>query len=104
MKDFDTALAEILAEIPGPLPGEDLSLNSAADQILGRVLSSDVHARRTHPPLAMSAMDGYAVRASDLPGDLWVEREIAAGQHDQRPLAAGEAVRIFTGAPSAARG
>ena len=99
MKDFDTALAEILAEIPGPLPSEDLSLNSAADQILGRVLSSDIHARRTHPPLAMSAMDGYAVRASDLPGNLRVEREIAAGQHDQRPLAAGEAVRIFTGAP-----
>ena len=44
MKDFDTALAEILAEIPGPLPSEDLSLNSAADQILGRVLSSDIHA------------------------------------------------------------
>jgi len=99
MKDFDTALAEILAEIPGPLPSEDLSLNSTADQILGRVLSSDIHARRTHPPLAMSAMDGYAVRARDLPGDLRVEREIAAGQHDQRPLAVGEAVRIFTGAP-----
>ena len=99
MKDFDTALAEILAEIPGPLPGENLSLNSAAEPIIGRVLSSDVHARRTHPPLAMSAMDGYAVRASELPGDLRVEREIAAGQHDQRALAAGEAVRIFTGAP-----
>ena len=40
MKDFDTALAEILAEIPGPLPGEDLDLNSAADPVIGRVLSS----------------------------------------------------------------
>ena len=76
MKDFDTALAEILAEIPGPLPGEDLSLNSAAEPVIGRVLSSDVHARRTHPPLAMSAMDGYAVRASDLPG---VKQTSAAG-------------------------
>ena len=47
MKDFDTALAEILAEIPGPLPGEDLSLSSAAEPVIGRVLSSDVQDRKS---------------------------------------------------------
>ena len=36
MKDFDTALAEILAAIPGPLPGENLSLNSAAEPVIDR--------------------------------------------------------------------
>jgi molybdopterin molybdotransferase len=63
------------------------------------VLARDIHARRTQPPLDVSAMDGYAVRAADLPGTLRVTQEIAAGQHDTAPLAAQEAARIFTGAP-----
>ena len=113
MKDFDTALAEILAEIPGPLAPETISLNPRSvadtpngsaetfttDAILGRVLARDIDAQRTNPPMSMSAMDGYAVRASDLPGDLRGEREIAAGTYDPRALGTGEAVRIFTGAP-----
>lgn len=95
MKDFDEALAEILAAIPGPLGAEQVAL----PQALGRVTANPIVARRTQPPLAVSAMDGYAVRASDLPGALKVTREIAAGQHDERALDQGEAVRIFTGAP-----
>ena len=95
MKDFDEALAEILATIPGPLAAEQVALPNA----LGRVTAQSIVARRTQPPLAVSAMDGYAVRAADLPGALKVRREIAAGQFDDRELEPGEAVRIFTGAP-----
>ncbi len=80
-----------------PLPGEVVGLSEA----LGRVLAEDVVARRDQPPAAVSAMDGYAVRAPDvaeLPTRL---RLIAIAQAGGRPTPAvgpGEAVRIFTGA------
>ena len=45
-----------------PLGSEQVGLLSA----LGRVLASDVAARVTQPPAAVSAMDGYAVRADDV--------------------------------------
>ena len=95
MKDFDAALADILSATPGPLAAEQVALPYA----LGRVTAEPLIARRTQPPLDVSAMDGYAVRAADLPGTLRVSREIAAGVYDDRPLEPGEAVRIFTGAP-----
>lgn len=65
-----------------------------------RVLAEDLAARRTQPPAAMSAMDGYAVRSADIetvPARLRIVGEAAAGRVFPRPLAAGEAVRIFTG-------
>ncbi len=68
----------------------------------GRVLAQDVTARFTVPPADNSAMDGYALRAADLGpdgGTLPVTGRVAAGHVLGRPLAAGEAVRIFTGAP-----
>jgi molybdopterin molybdotransferase len=72
----------------------------------GRVLAAPVIAGRTLPPADCSAMDGYAVRAVELAGasestpvELPVVYEVAAGKHPDRPLAAGEAARIFTGAP-----
>ncbi len=67
-----------------------------------RVLAADVVARRTQPPRAVSAMDGYAVRAADLtalPATLAVTGSVAAGAVLDDPLAPGAAVRIFTGAP-----
>jgi molybdopterin molybdotransferase len=65
-----------------------------------RVLARDVAARRTQPPQAMSAMDGYAVRASDAShaqARLKVIGEVAAGRPFDRALGPGEAARIFTG-------
>src|SRR5207245_3142480 len=65
-----------------------------------RVLARDVAARRTQPPQAMSAMDGYAVRASDatnVTARLKLIGEVAAGRPFERKVGAGEAVRIFTG-------
>lgn len=68
----------------------------------GRVLAVDLIARRTQPPFDASAMDGYAVRAADLPGGertLSVIGESAAGHGFSGSLGENETVRIFTGAP-----
>ena len=89
------ALAAILAGA-APLPEEMIALDDAWHRVLAR----DVAARRTQPPQAMSAMDGYAVRAADaadLSARLKVIGEVAAGRPFDRKVGAGEAVRIFTG-------
>ena len=81
-----------------PLGAEHVSLADAA----GRVLAEDVVSRRTQPPFAVSAMDGYAVRAADVarvPAELRVVGSVPAGQRHDGRIGAGEAVRIFTGAP-----
>ena len=69
---------------------------------LGRVLAQNVLAKTTTPPTDVSAMDGYAVRLSDAQeagNRLHVTGEIPAGTVPTHRLAAGEAIRIFTGAP-----
>jgi molybdopterin molybdotransferase len=89
------ALRLVLADAK-PLPPEVVALDHAA----GRVLTQDVTALRTQPPAAVSAMDGYAVRASDVakaPAALKVIGEVAAGHPFAGRVAVGEAARIFTG-------
>jgi len=89
------AIAAILAGSE-PLAEEMIALDAAYHRILAR----DVGALRTQPPEAMSAMDGYAVRAQDAtePGArLNVIGEVAAGRPFDRAIAQGEAARIFTG-------
>ena len=80
------------------LPAEQVGLEAA----LGRVLAEDIAARVTQPPAAVSAMDGYAVRADDVeetPAILAVVANIPAGQTHEGAIGPGEAARIFTGAP-----
>jgi molybdopterin molybdotransferase len=89
------ALAAVLAGAE-PLPEEMIPL----DEAYHRVLARDVAARRTQPPEAMSAMDGYAVRAADaarVDAQLTMIGEVAAGRPFAGAVSAGEAVRIFTG-------
>ena len=89
------ALAAILSGAE-PLPEEMVALDAAHHRVLAR----DVAALRTQPPQAMSAMDGYAVRAADatkVATRLKVIGEVAAGRPFDKPVGAGEAVRIFTG-------
>src|ERR1700676_2029057 len=89
------ALAAILAGAE-PLPEEMVALDAAHTRVLAR----DVAALRTQPPQAMSAMDGYAVRAADasaVAARLKVIGEVAAGRPFEKTIRAGEAVRIFTG-------
>ena len=80
-----------------PLAAEQVAVSSA----LGRVLAEDVRARIAHPPVDVSAMDGYAVRAGDVgasPCTLRLIGEAAAGHPFTGRLGAGEVVRIMTGA------
>lgn len=77
-----------------PLPEVSLPLLEAG----GQVLASDAHAQCDLPRFTQSAMDGYALRAADQPGDIRLVGEVPAGQVFGRQLMAGEAVRIFTGA------
>jgi molybdopterin molybdotransferase len=89
------ALSAILAGAE-PLPEEMVALDTA----FHRVLARDVAARRTQPPQAMSAMDGYAVRAADaaqVAARLTVIGEVAAGRPFEKPIGACQAVLIFTG-------
>ncbi len=89
------ALQRVLADAR-PLPAETVAL----DEALGRVLTDDVVALRTQPPAALSAMDGYAVRGSDValaPITLKVIGEVAAGHPFAGKVGLGEAARIFTG-------
>ena len=93
----EEALARILADA-SPLDSEHVPIGEAH----GRTLAAPLAARHTQPPFDASAMDGYAVRAADLagvPARLKVIGESAAGRRFHGRVEAGEAVRIFTGAP-----
>jgi molybdopterin molybdotransferase len=93
----EEALSRLLEPL-APLPPEQISLADG----LGRVLAEDIAARRTQPPFAVSAMDGYAVGAEDLvkiPVELRIVAEVPAGAGFGGHVGAGEAARIFTGAP-----
>jgi molybdopterin molybdotransferase len=92
----DDALSRILAH--ASLLGEETVALEAAQ---GRTLARHLIATRTQPPVAVSAMDGYAIRTSDFPTDagLRLVGESAAGHGYACALKPGETVRIFTGAP-----
>ena len=72
-------------------------------EALGRVLAEDVVAPVNVPPFDNSAVDGYAVRGDDLAADgekrLTVVDRVTAGHAARLAVNAGEAIRIFTGAP-----
>ena len=79
-----------------PLPAEWMSLDRAQD----RILAADLLARRDQPPQAVSAMDGYALRAEDTldaSRGLRLVGEVPAGQPWSGTVGRGETVRIFTG-------
>ncbi|MGO4915068.1 molybdopterin molybdotransferase MoeA [Pseudogemmobacter sp. W21_MBD1_M6] len=80
-----------------PLDIEHVPLAQAA----GRTLAAPLTATRNQPPFASSAMDGYAVRNVDVAAGavLHVIAEAAAGHAFDGVVGAGQAVRIFTGAP-----
>ena len=88
----EDALAHVLARA-APLPGEPVPIAEAA----WRVLAEDAHAAVDLPRFPSSAMDGFALRASDTPGTLPIVAHVAAGKPAPHPLAAGEAMGIATG-------
>ena len=90
------ALSRIL-DLADAMQPEPVPLAMAA----GRVLAESAHARRDQPPFPASAMDGYAVRNEEAVAgaNLRVTGTAAAGHGFEGSVGAGEAVRIFTGAP-----
>ena len=97
MLTVEEALEQILSRV-NTLPTERVPILSA----LGRALAESVVSRREIPPWPNSSMDGYAVRAADTrsaPARLAVVGIVAAGSMPSRAVGAGEAMRIFTGAP-----
>jgi len=89
---FEEAQARVLAHAR-PLGAEPVPLERAA----GRVVAEPARAVVDLPPFPSSAMDGFAVRAADVPGTLAVVGEAAAGLPSARALGAGEAIAISTG-------
>jgi molybdopterin molybdotransferase len=97
LRALDDALAELLA-CAVPLEGAESVSTFEAD---GRVLARDLVSALQVPPQDNSAMDGYAVRTSEIAEagiSLPVSQRIPAGSAAE-PLAPGSAARIFTGAP-----
>jgi molybdopterin molybdotransferase len=97
MTPIEDAQAFVLAACP-PRPPVTLPF----DEAVGLVLAVDVVAGEQVPPFANTAVDGYAVRASDVatvPVELDVVGEVAAGAAALHELAPGQTIRIMTGAP-----
>jgi molybdopterin molybdotransferase len=88
----EEALDRVLAACT-PLEAEEVPLA----RLLGRFAAEDVRAAVDLPPFPSSAMDGFALRASDTPGRLPVVARVAAGAPAGRALHAGEAMGIATG-------
>ena len=89
---------EIVTKNLHPLEPRDTPLAES----VGLVLADDVTADADLPPFDKSAMDGFAVRASDLsqvPAELKVIENIPAGYQPKKTIEAGECSRIMTGAP-----
>ena len=94
----DEAIEQLLAQAPPAPPTEVIPLGQAA----GRVIAEELFSPLDLPCWDNSAMDGYALRAADVPeqgGYLVLAGRIAAGHSSDVPLQAGQTVRIFTGAP-----
>lgn len=98
MLSVEDAYERIMAYF-GPLEAEEAQVMDA----IGQVLAEDVYSTFDLPPLANSAMDGYAVRADDfadqVPHTLTVIGHVPAGQMATLPVEPGTAIRIMTGAP-----
>jgi len=102
MSEGLSSVAEARARILGlcaPLAGEEVDAGAA----FGRTLRREIRAARTLPPWDNSAMDGYAVRSSDLSGGgprrLRILEAIHAGERPRERVGPGECSRIMTGAP-----
>ena len=99
MFSFEEARQRVLERVEPLAEREQVVVKDA----LGRILAADVRAPLDIPPMPNSARDGYALRAADLVSHgaarLQVVAEVPAGQYCEVEIKAGQAARIFTGAP-----
>jgi len=101
MLQYEEALARVLAAVPNPA-SDRVSLTDA----IGRVTAENISSPIELPPFDNSAMDGYALRASDVasatrdkPVKLSLVGRVAAGESFSGKVAPGACVRLFTGSP-----
>ncbi len=87
--------ATLLESQPLSAKKETVPLEEAED----RILAEEIRAAFPMPPFDKSPFDGFAFRAEDVPGELTIHGESAAGCRCLEPLLPGTAMRIFTGAP-----
>jgi len=99
MLQYEEALSRILEEVPSPT-SERVALTDAT----GRIVAEEILSSIDLPPFDNSAMDGYAVRASDVasakpdsPVALRLVGRIAAGENFSGEVTPGACVRLFTG-------
>jgi molybdenum cofactor synthesis domain-containing protein len=90
----DDAVATFLARVTLAPPGIE---RVPLDRAHGRILAEPVNADSDYPNASRSAMDGFAVRAADIPGSLKIAGDIAMGMAWTQALAPGTALRIPTG-------
>ncbi|MGB2875878.1 MAG: gephyrin-like molybdotransferase Glp [Gaiellaceae bacterium] len=83
----------LILERVRPLGSERVPIERAS----GRILAEAARAAVDLPPFPSSAMDGFALRSADTPGELPVVARIAAGVPAPRELRSGEAMAIATG-------
>ena len=99
MRSVDDAVAMITSRLSAVDGVEVVPLLQADDRVLDRDLAAPMNL----PPFTNSAVDGYAVRGADLPGDIerafTVSGRLQAGASAAAPMAPEQALRIFTGAP-----
>ncbi len=96
--NFEQARECVLERLQAARPEPKTELVSLSEAA-GRVLAEPVAADRDYPTTARSVRDGFAVRAADVPGELFVIGEVRAGESFAGEVQLGEAVEIMTGAP-----
>ena len=101
MRDYEDCLADLVSRLSLHTHTETVPLVRA----VGRVCAQAVYAPRSVPPFPKAAMDGYAVRASDIqdaqkdaPVSLLVTQTLYAGDYAVVPVAEKSCVRVMTGA------
>src|ERR1700720_2966264 len=92
---FEQARECVLREVRALSSPEPVAVLDSPGRILAEAITSD----RDYPPFDRSARDGFAVHASDLPGELRVIGEVRAGEVFSGPVNPGEAGEIMEGAP-----
>jgi molybdopterin molybdotransferase len=92
---FTEARETVLREVPSLNEAESISVAEADSRVLAEPITAD----RDYPPFPRSARDGFAIRSTDVPGDLRVIGEVRAGEEFSGLVGPGEAVEIMTGAP-----
>lgn len=92
--DFDIALSKALKYASSTYFMEIINI----EESLGRILSKDIKCIKNLPSFNNSAMDGFAVRASDAGKTLKVKKVVFAGDSIEPCLEEGECYKIMTGA------